>query len=90
MAELKLYYPEMNEARPEAEIEAKLSYNGKYWYVKSKHPMKTSRSVKFIEQIEADNLTAAGQYLAGWYKYRFTQKAFDDLDALVAVETLLR
>lgn len=75
------YYPEMNQARPEnTEIDARLSYTGRHWIIKTPLTLK-GRGIKFEEVLKAEQLTEAAQHKAGWNEYTVTQKAFDKLDA---------
>lgn len=75
------YYPEMNEARPaDTEIDARMSYNGRKWLLKTPLTLK-GRGISFVEVLRADELTAAAQHKAGWNEYRVTEKAFEKLDS---------
>lgn len=76
------YHPEMNQARPEnTEIDARLSYTGRHWNLKTPLTLKKARGIKFDGVLKAEELTEAAQHKAGWNEYTVTQKAFDKLDA---------
>ena len=63
-----LYYPELNETKPDAQIEARLSYYGKHWYLKTNLDLK-GRGIEFLETIAN-----------GVKRYKVTVNAFKVLE----------
>lgn len=72
------YYPEMNEAKPTADIEASLGHYGEHWFLRTTLTLK-GRGITDRGPIKASDLTPKGQRLAGWNQYRVTEKAFETL-----------
>jgi hypothetical protein len=70
------YYPEMGDAKPEADIEAQLSYSGKHYFLSTPLELK-GRGVTFVKKFRPEELTPKGQRKAGWNEYRVTMAAFD-------------
>lgn len=68
------YHPEMNEKRPDCQIEANLSHYGKHWFLYT--PLTLSgRGVEFLGSCDSDY----GQRRTNWNRYKVTQKAFDKI-----------
>lgn len=76
---LTCYYPEMNEAKPEAQIEARLSHYGRHWYLKTVLAL-NGRGVKF---------TGTHTDLKGytWNQYKVTDLAFKTICEKYAVSS---
>lgn len=87
---LKTFHPEMNEPRPEATIEGRLSHYGRHYFVRSKDELPGGRGVEYLGQLTAGQLVP-GSRLVGWHEYKMTTRAFDALceRADVVVELLL-
>jgi hypothetical protein len=64
---LKNYCSEMGQERPEAQMDARLSYNGSHWYIKSPLELK-GRGIKFFDFNHDGRLT-----------YKVTKLAFEKL-----------
>lgn len=75
---LYLYCPEMGEQRPVCQIEAQRSYYGKHFHISTPLELK-GRGITFDRVLESKNLTASGQYKAGWREYTVTERAFEKL-----------
>jgi hypothetical protein len=83
------YYPEMNEAKPVATIEARLGYDGHYHL---KTPLHLSgRGVTYTGQLTSERLIPQAQHKAGWNEYRVTKAAYAKICEAysVSVECLL-
>ncbi len=87
---LKSYYPEMNEVKPAAAIEASLGHYGKHWYLRTTLTLK-GRGIVDRGPIKASELTEKGQRLAGWNQYKVTERAFETIceTHTVVTESLL-
>jgi len=88
---LQTYYPEMGEARPEAQIEASLGHYGKHWYLRTDERLH-GRGITYLGQLTADMMCGPrADYLAGMHKYRVTEAAFERLcrQYMVSTEILL-
>lgn len=72
------YYPEMNEPKPAAEIEARLSHYGKHWFLSTPLVLK-GRGIVHRGTLKASDLTPAGQRRVGWHEYKVTEAAFEKL-----------
>jgi hypothetical protein len=73
---LATYYPEMNEVKPAAEIEARLGHYGKHWFIKTKLTLK-GRGIAFIRTLAASDLVMPqGERLIGCHEYKVTEAAF--------------
>ena len=75
---LKSYYPEMREPKPAAEIEARMSHDGRHWYLDTPLVLK-GRGIKHLGTLTADQLTREGQRKVGWHEYRVSEAAFQRL-----------
>ena len=62
-----LYHPELNEPKPLTIIDARLSYTGKHWFLKTKIKL-SGRGIVFLENIDGVN------------RYKVTNKAFEALE----------
>lgn len=88
---MQLYYPEMNQARPEnTQIDAERSYTCKHWYLTTRLELK-GRGVKLDEVLQADHLVEAAKHKAGMNVYHVTDLAFKKIEAeyIVSKECLL-
>lgn len=87
---LYIYCPEMGESRPECQIMAKMGHYGTHYYIDTPLTLK-GRGITFMEMRESKNLTASGQFLAGWNRYRVTERAFQRLQEQysISMESLL-
>jgi len=81
---LLTYYPEMKETKPEAQIEAHMSYNGKHYFLYTPLTL-TGRGVEHLGTYQAKDLVPQAQHKVGWHKYQVTHKAFDKIKAEYAV-----
>ena len=86
----RLYWPEMGDKQPEAFLRAGLSYDSKHYWVDSPFPLK-GRGITFQKQYESKDLTASGQFMAGWYSYYVTKRAYEQLKERysISIECLL-
>lgn len=75
---LYIYCPEMGEARPECQMIARMSYSGSHYFIDTPLTLK-GQGIKFLEVRESKNLTASGQFLVGWNRYKVTERAFKKL-----------
>lgn len=76
---LTSYYPEMGEAKPAAQIEARLSHYGKHWYLSTPLTLK-GRGIEFQE-------THTDERRSGWNRYKVTERAFGQICKLHAVSS---
>jgi hypothetical protein len=72
------YYPEMGDAKPACQIEARLSY-GKWWVKVPSGVMLHGRGIKYMHTYRAQDLTPEAQHKVGWKIYEVTMKAMDKL-----------
>ena len=72
------YYPEMNQDKPAANIEARMARYSNHWYIKTPLELK-GRGIRFENTLTPEQLTEQGQRLVGWHEYRVTDKAFETL-----------
>lgn len=75
---LYIWCPEMGEGQPECQIRARIGHYGTHYYLDTPLDLK-GRGITFIEKHEAKNLTASGQFMAGWNRYKATERAFQKL-----------
>lgn len=75
---LYIWCPEMREGQPECQIRARLGHYGTHYYLDTQLNLK-GRGITFMEKHEAKNLTASGQFMAGWNRYKATERAFKKL-----------
>ena len=80
---MRIYYPEMGEKKPEAQIEARISYGGRKWYLKTTLELKGRGISKDDGHIDRGDVK--------WFTYHVTDLAFDKLDAqyTISSETML-
>ena len=83
------YMPEMGQAKPEADIEARLCHYGKHYYLTSKVELK-GRGVTFRRTNTADNCVPGSSHI-GQHEYCVTLKAYDRICKMhsVSYEMLL-
>lgn len=72
------YHPEMNEPKPEAQIEASLGHYGKHWHLKSQIALK-GRGITLRHVLTSGMLTPQAQHKVGWFEYKVTEAAFDKI-----------
>ena len=72
------YYPEMGEAKPEAEIESSLSHYDRHYFLDTPL-MLSGRGIRHLGTHQPHQLTPLGQRKAGWHKYQVTIAAYDKL-----------
>jgi hypothetical protein len=78
---IKCYTPEMGEAQPiNADGEIRMSYSGKYYFIKTPLSFKTNRSIKHLETFTPESLTAAAQDKVGWNFYQVTECGLSELE----------
>lgn len=87
---LYIYCPEMGESRPECQMIAKMGHYGTHYYIDTPLTLK-GRGITFMETMESKNLTESGQFLAGWNRYKVTERAFKKLQEQysISMENLL-
>lgn len=85
-----LYWPEMGDRKPDCKIEASLGYYGRHFFIDTPLELK-GRGIEFLEKWDSKQLTASGQYKAGWNHYRVTERAFELLKKQypISMEALL-
>lgn len=88
---LHSYTPEMGERKPVANLEARMSHNGKYYYIDTMLTLKESRSIKLIKVYEPNDFIKPNYYKVGWNHYKVTSKAFEQLQEQYSIsyESLL-
>lgn len=84
------FYPEMGEAKPEAQIEASLGHYGRHWYLKTPLTLK-GRGIKHLRTLSPSDLVPQAQSKVGWHEYKVTEAAFESLKSKhrISVEFLL-
>lgn len=80
---VNFYYPEMGDRKPIAEIEAKLSYGGK-WRLKTPLELK-GRGIKHQETLDESNCNNPAKF--GWHIYHATELAFQKLTSEYAISS---
>lgn len=75
---LYCYTPEMGEQKPKCQIEAERSYYGGHYHINTPLELK-GRGIKKDGVKEAKNLRPNYQYMAGWFEYTVTERAFEKL-----------
>jgi hypothetical protein len=88
MATVRHYYPEMGDARPECDVEARQGRDGK-WIVVSPTELPKGRGVTLVCQYRPQDLVKQAQHKVGWFEYRLTDRAFDRLDLTASLEMCL-
>ena len=82
------FMPEMGQKFPEAVVgNAYLGHYGN-WYIDTPLNLK-GRGIKLLKTYASSELTERGQYKAGWYSYRITDRALETLPYQFAREALL-
>lgn len=71
------YWPEMQQAKPEAQGEVSYGYRGKH-YIKTPLTLK-GRGITHIGVLTANSLAERAQHKAGWNEYVVTRRALDTL-----------
>lgn len=77
---VSMYYPEMKEAKPVAEIEARLSHYGKHYFLTTRLTL-TGRGVSLINTLTAEQLVPQAQHKVGMHEYKVTESAFAKISA---------
>ena len=75
---LYIWCPEMGEGQSECQIRARIGHYGTHYYLDTPLDLK-GRGITFMEKHEAKNLTASGQFMVGWNRYKATERAFKKL-----------
>lgn len=70
------YTPEMDQKKPQCQIEAHRSYYGKHYYIDTPLDLK-GRGIRHIKKYEAGDLSASGSHKSGWNEYEVTERAFN-------------
>lgn len=80
------YHPEMGEAKPVAQMEARLSHYGRHWFIYTPLTLKGRGIVA-----QGVFIGVPGSRRNGWNQYKVTEKAFAALEAKyrIASEMLL-
>ena len=71
------YTPEMGQAKPEADIEARLGHYGNHYFLTSRVELK-GRGINFLHTNTADNCVP-GSHRIGQHEYRVTIAAYERL-----------
>ncbi len=87
---LKSYCRVSGDAKPDAQIEARLGHYGKHYYLTSQVQL-SGRGIVLRRTLTASDLTPQAQAKVGWHEYKVTLRAFDRIcrDHAVAYEMLL-
>lgn len=72
------YTPEMGQSRPDCQMEASLSFDGKHYFVETPFELK-GRGISFVKKFDGKELSKSGQYKAGWNEYQVTKLAYSKL-----------
>ncbi len=75
---LYCYTPEMGQAKPECQIEASRSYDGRHYHLYTPLGLR-GRGISFGAVCSANNFVGDDDYRIGWNKYLVTEKAFEKL-----------
>lgn len=75
----QIYYPELKEAKPVAQIEAALSHYGKHYFLDTPLTLPAGRGIEFIKTYKAEDLNQYGQRKVGWNYYKVTRSAFEKI-----------
>lgn len=74
-----LYWPEMGEAEPKAQIKASPAHGGKHYFLYTPLDLK-GRGVKFVKTFVAKDLSQHDQRMVGWHVYQVTNRAYDAIE----------
>jgi hypothetical protein len=81
-AGFKSYYPEMGEAKPAAQMEARLSHGGNHYFVDT--PLTLSgRGIEYRGKFSG----VPGSRKTGWNQYKVTCKAMEKLERQYSVSS---
>lgn len=75
---LVVYWPEMGDTKPVAQIEARISYVSGKWLLKTSLELK-GRGITFQGKMKAEHLVESAKHKAGWNEYHVTAAAFEKL-----------
>jgi hypothetical protein len=86
---LLTYYPEMNQPKPQAQIEASLSYYGKHYFLYTTLTL-AGRGIEYLKTCKAEDYRP-GSHRIGQHQYKVTRRAFEAIKAQydVSYEILL-
>jgi hypothetical protein len=76
---LHTYTPEMGQLKPIANLEARMSHDGKHYYIDTMLTLKESRSVKLLKVYTPNDFVKPDHYKIGWNEYKVTANAFEQL-----------
>lgn len=81
------YTPELDEQKPDCQIEASLSYYGTHYFLDTPLDLKG----RGITQLEAHWVNGCTKQIKGWKRYQVTKKAFEKLKTqyTISMECLL-
>lgn len=74
---LEVYYPEMQQARPVADIEARMSYDGKHYYLYTQLEL-SGRGIEFIKTYQKHDLVP-NSHRVGMTEYKVTRRVFEQV-----------
>lgn len=78
------YYPELNDQKPDCQMEAQLSYYGKHYFVNTPIQLK-GRGITLVKQYTEKDFCNAGDHRIGWYEYQVTKRAFENLKSQYSI-----
>lgn len=81
---LTSYYPEMGEAKPVAQIEARIGHYGD-WFLSTPLTLR-GRGIKHLRTNTAADLVP-GSHRVGWSEYKVTDLAFEKLSKQYAISS---
>jgi hypothetical protein len=74
------FTPEMGERKVNCQLEARLSYYGKHYFVDSPTQLPKGRGIEFLSQYDAKRfVNGAANRKVGWFEYKVTTRAFEVL-----------
>lgn len=84
---VKMYYPELGEAKPEAQIEASMAHDGRHYFLTTPLTINPGRGIEFVKTYKSTDLckSPAAQRKVGWNEYFVTLKAYERIKAAYAV-----
>ncbi len=88
---LHVYTPEMGELKPVANLEARMSHDGKHYYIDTMLTLKENRGIKLLKVYTANDFVKPDYYKIGWNEYKVTTNAFEQLQKQYSIsyESLL-
>ncbi len=68
------YHPELNEKKPQAQGEMRMSHNGRHYFLDTPLELR-GMGIRYLATYKSTDLTPAGQRKVGWHQYRLTERA---------------